>query len=129
MCNKHIGKVQLLLQILHQVKDLGLDGYVQGRYRLVAYNELWIDRQRPGDSDSLAPAAVQLMGICVYQTLGQSHQVHDLLHLLCDGGLFIGLVNTLHQQRFNDCLADRHPGIQGSKGVLEYNLHILPQIL
>ena len=129
VCNKHIGKVQLLLQILHQVKNLGLDGYVQGRYRLVAYDELRINRQCPGDSDSLAPAAVQLMGICIYQTLGQPHQVHDFFHPLGDGGPFTGLVNALHQQRLYDCLADRHPGIQGSKGVLEYNLHILPQIL
>ena len=39
---------------------------------------LGLQRQRPGDADPLAAAAVQLVGIGVDQPRGQAHRVHQL---------------------------------------------------
>ena len=36
--DKKVGQMKLLLQILQEVKDLGLDGDVQGRDRFVSNN-------------------------------------------------------------------------------------------
>ncbi len=58
---------RLALQVHQQVEDLRLNGHVQRRDRLVADDELRIERQRAGDADALAAAAVQLVRIGVDQ--------------------------------------------------------------
>jgi len=55
--DEQIGKAQLLLQVLKQVNDLGLDRDVERGDGLVANYEAWIERQRAGYSDPLALAA------------------------------------------------------------------------
>ncbi|MNC25234.1 hypothetical protein D3C75_733130 [compost metagenome] len=65
MGNEHIGKAVLLLQILHQIQHLGLDGHIQRRYRLVADNEFRIQCERPGNPDPLPLAAGEFMGKAV----------------------------------------------------------------
>ena len=82
MCDKHVGQSHLLLKLFHQVQNLRLDGHVQGRNRLVADDELGIQRQCPGDTDSLPAAAVQLVGIGVDQTVGKTYDLHQLTHPL-----------------------------------------------
>ena len=63
MGDEQIGKSHLLLKVLHQVQHLSLNGHVQGRHRLIADNEFRVQRQSPGNTDSLPAASVQLMGI------------------------------------------------------------------
>ncbi|MMZ67459.1 hypothetical protein D1872_300470 [compost metagenome] len=53
MRDEHIGQAELLLQVLHEVQYLGLYGYVQRRNRLVAYDELRIERQRARNANPL----------------------------------------------------------------------------
>ena len=79
MADKQIGKLQLLLQIPQQIDDLGLDGYVQSRYRLVADDDLGFDHQCPGDADTLALSTGECMGI--------PHQVHGIQSYLLGHGL------------------------------------------
>jgi hypothetical protein len=45
------------LQVAQEVEDLGLDGHVERRGRLVGDEELRIAGQRHGDHDALAHAA------------------------------------------------------------------------
>jgi hypothetical protein len=52
--DEQVGEVELGLQVLHQVDDLGLDRDVQGRDRLVADDEAGVQRQGAGDADALA---------------------------------------------------------------------------
>ena len=40
--NEQISQGSLLLEILHQIQDLGLYRYIQSRYRLIAYDELGV---------------------------------------------------------------------------------------
>ena len=81
--NKDIGQSHLLLKILHQIQDLGLDGNVQGRHRLVTDDQLGLHGQGAGDADTLTAAAVQLMGVGVDQTVCQSNDLHQLMNSLC----------------------------------------------
>jgi len=76
MGDKHIRESQPVLQILHEIQNLGLDRDVQSRYGLVADNKLGTQGESPGNPDPLPSAAVQFVGIGVYQPFGQSHQIH-----------------------------------------------------
>jgi hypothetical protein len=49
--------VQFLLELLDQLEDLGLDGDIKGRRRLVGDQQLWSASQRHRDHDTLAHAA------------------------------------------------------------------------
>ena len=129
MGNKQIGQIQVVLQVLHQVQNLGLNGHVQSRNRLVADDEFGVQRQGPGNADPLATATVQLMRVGVNQPVGKAHHIHDLIDLLVNTRLVLVAENLLHQQGSRDGLADRHAGIQGGKGVLEYDLHIPAHVL
>ena len=59
-----------LLQVLHQVEDLGLDGHVEGRHRLVGHDQLGLEGQGPGQADPLALAAGELVGVAVDRLAG-----------------------------------------------------------
>jgi hypothetical protein len=61
--DEEIGEAELALQILQQVDDLRLDRDVERRDRLVADNELRIERERPRDADALALSAGEFVGI------------------------------------------------------------------
>ena len=47
MCDKQIRGTELVLQFLEQVQNLGLNGHIQRRDRLVADYQLGLDDQRP----------------------------------------------------------------------------------
>src|SRR5699024_6736580 len=120
--DEYVCRPHLPLQLLEQVQDLSLDGYVQGGDRLVADDELGVHRQGPGDADALAAAAVQLVGEGVDKAPGQSHDVHQLQ------GPLLNVRPALEQLVLLDGLADEPhdalPGVQGGEGILEDHLHL-----
>ena len=65
MRDHHVGQVELLLEVLEQVDDLGLDRHVEGRDRLVGHDQLGLERERAGDADALALAAGELVRVAV----------------------------------------------------------------
>ncbi len=79
--NKEVGEPQVLLDLLHQVEHLGLDGDIQGGNRLVADEHLRPDLQSAGDAEALALAAGKLVGIA-QEVIGLD--VHHLQHVLHD---------------------------------------------
>ena len=65
MRDEQVGQLQVLLQLLQQVDDLGLDGDVERRDRLVADDEVGRGGERAGDADPLPLAAGELVRIAV----------------------------------------------------------------
>jgi hypothetical protein len=61
--DEQIGQPQALAQRLEQVDDLRLDRDVERRDRLVADDEVGLDRERAGDADALALAAAELVRV------------------------------------------------------------------
>ncbi len=59
------GEAELVLQVLEQVEDLRLDRDVERRDRLVADDQLRLERERAGDADPLALAARELVRVAV----------------------------------------------------------------
>src|SRR5688572_16379480 len=72
MRGKQVGQMHLLLQLLKQIDDLGLNRNIQSRYRLITDNKLGTDTQRPSDADALPLTPAELMRITVIMVLAQT---------------------------------------------------------
>ena len=119
--DEQIGQVALFLQLLQQVDDLRLDGHVQRGDRLVADDELGIQRQRAGDADALALAAGELVRIAGLVVGLQAAVVHDLVDIVVK--LVLGDQVVLAHGLADD-LADRQARGQAGERVLEDDLHL-----
>ena len=63
--DEQVGQAELVLNVLEQVDDLRLHGHVEGRHRLVGDDQLGPQRKCPGDPDTLALPAGELVRIAV----------------------------------------------------------------
>ena len=63
--DEQIGEAELVLELLEQVDDAGLDADVERRHRLVEHDQLRLDRERAGDADALPLTAGELVRIAV----------------------------------------------------------------
>ena len=63
--DEDVGEAELVLQVVEQVDDLGLDRDIEGGDRLVGDDQLRVRRQGPGDPDPLALAAGELVRVAV----------------------------------------------------------------
>src|SRR5678815_5914156 len=43
--DEQVGETELRLQVFQQIDDLRLDRHVEGRYRLIAHDQLRLDRE------------------------------------------------------------------------------------
>jgi len=64
--DEQVGEFQFFLQIHQQVDNLRLNGDIQRRQRLVAHDELRVQRERARDADALALAADFLLKFCSF---------------------------------------------------------------
>ena len=78
--DEEIGEVELALEILEQVDDLRLDGDVERRHRLVADDDLGVERERARDADALALTAAELVRIAVVEIGVEADGAQQLLH-------------------------------------------------
>ena len=69
-----------LLQVLEQVEDLRLDRDVERRDRLVADDQLRVQRERARDPDALALAARELVRVAVREARVEADDVEQLAH-------------------------------------------------
>ena len=75
--DEDVRQSQLPLEGLEQVQDLGLDGDVEGRDRLVADDEVRLQHQSPGDPDPLPLAAAELVRVAPGVVRLEPDHVHD----------------------------------------------------
>ena len=129
MGDEEIGQLEFLLQILHQVDDLRLDGDIERGDRLVRDDQLRSQGERARDADTLPLAATELVRVAVVEVRIQADDLQQLLDPL--------VLRPAAQQAevlewLGDDIADGHPRIQGRVGVLEDHLQlaaVLPQFL
>ena len=113
------------LEILQQVDDLGLDGHVQGRDRLVRHDELGRHRQRAGEADALALPPGQGLGPPLEMVGGHRDHVEQLDHAFpALGGV---VAQSLDAQRLAQDLLHRHVRIERSVRILEHDLRLAPE--
>ena len=54
MGDEQVSDIELLLKGFQEIKNLGLDRYIQRTHGFVAHNQLRIERERPSYRDALA---------------------------------------------------------------------------
>src|SRR6202166_329145 len=125
MGDEEISEPDLLLQVLQQIDDLGLDRYIQRRHRLIADDQFGFDRERPRDTDALALAAGEFVRMAADMIRLQAdglEQIHDALFELLPG-----LGQFVNDHGFADDRADAHARIERRIGVLKDDLDIAAQ--
>ena len=122
--DEEVGELELLAQVFEQVDDLGLDGHVQRRHRLVADDELRVQAQRPGDPHPLALAAAHLVRVAVRELRGQPAYGEQL----GDPAVAPARVrlDAVDAHRLVQDGADLHAGVERAVRVLEDDLDLLP---
>src|SRR5258708_12224510 len=65
--NEYVGQPKPPLQVAQEIKHLRADGDIERRYRLVADDELGLDRKRARNGNALALAAGGFMWITALQ--------------------------------------------------------------
>ena len=112
-----------LLQVLEQVEDLRLHRDVERRDRLVADDQLRVDRERARDADALALAAGELVREAVVVLGVEADDLEQLLHaaLVLGGG-----AELVHLERLRDDEADPLARVQRRVRVLEDHHHLAP---
>ena len=120
MGDEQDGEPVLLPQMGKQVDDLGLNGHVQRRHRLVRHQQPRLHGESAGDGHTLALAAGQLRRILVQIALLHAHVVQ------LKGGFCPqtapGRLHMVNGHGLGDDLRRRHPGIQAGGGVLKDQL-------
>ena len=123
--DEDVRQAELVLQLLHQVDDLGLHRDVERRDRLVADEHLRVQRDAAGDADALPLATRELVGVAVDVLGVEPDEVEQLLDPLAAPTLRHDVLVDL--ERLSDDVADRHPGVERGVGVLEDDLDVATQ--
>ena len=77
--DEDVCQAQFLLELLHEVDDLGLHRDVQGRYRLVADQHLGVERDTARNPDALPLTTRELVGVAVDVLGVEADQLQELL--------------------------------------------------
>jgi hypothetical protein len=119
MGNEQIGNPQPLSQVEQQIDDLRPYGYVQGGYRLIQDDQVRIQDQRSGDSDTLPLAARQFIGITASHIRPQADALH---HLDNPAKTFASITPSMNDQRLIEDSADGRSRIERREGILKHHL-------
>ena len=126
MSDKEVGGMGLLLNILHQVYHLGLNGYVESRDTFISDDQFGVHDQGSGNADPLALSSGELMGIAAVVFRCQSDLFQDPADLLLP--FLPGLIHLVDIKTFPDDIPHGFPGVEGSHGILKDHLHLDAQV-
>ena len=79
MGDEDVGEAELLLEVVEQVDDLGLDRDVERRDRLVGDDQLRLQREGAGDPDPLPLPAGELVRVAVVVLGAEADALEQLL--------------------------------------------------
>jgi len=107
--DEQVGEPLLALQIHHQVDDLRLDRHVERGNGLVGDDQLGIERQRAGNRNPLALAALEFVREALHLRGAQADLLEQRGYEL---GLLLAAANAVHFQRIPHDVSCRHPWIK-----------------
>jgi hypothetical protein len=118
--DEDIGKAEAALQVSHEVDDLCLNRDVECRHRLVADDQLRLDRERTSDADALALPAREFVRIAAGVIGTQTHRAQQFSHPRVHVGG--GLRQPMQAQRFGQQARHRHGRIERRIRILKDDL-------
>ncbi len=117
-------QVQALLEIHEEVDDLGLDGDIQRRHRLVGHQEPRPECQGPGQTDPLALAPAELVREAVRTPGVEADEFEQLPHA---GAPLVRRPQAVDDQPLLHDGAGPHARVERRVGILEDHLHLAAQ--
>ena len=120
MRNEQVRQPEFLLQVFEQIQNLRLNRNIQRGDRLVADDQLRLERERPGNADALPLPARKLVGVAVYIAAGEADEVHELHHF---GIHFLPAHLAVNLHRGRNDLPHRLAGVQRIKRLLKHHAH------
>src|SRR5579884_2172200 len=117
--DEDVREPELALEVLEQVEDLRLDGDVEGGDRLVADDQLRLERERARDADALALTAGELVRVAVVVLGVQADALEQLLH-----APLAVLLRVVDRERLRDDLPHALPRVERRVRILEDDLHL-----
>src|SRR4051794_17156555 len=121
MGDEEVREPELVLEVLEEVEDLGLDRDVERRDRLVTHDQLRVQGQCTGDADALPLPPGELVRVAIDEVGTEPDDVEQPL-----GGLAprLSCPELVDDQRLGDDVADGHPRIERGVGILEDDLEL-----
>ena len=123
-----VGEVELVLQLQHQLQDLGPHAHVEHRDRLVGDQDVRLQDDCPGQRDALLLTAREVSWVLAHELAGRREA--DPLERGDDLGLgrlrVVGHVVELEGVKHGG--ADRHRRVERCMGVLEDDLESLAEL-
>ena len=123
--NEDVRQLIFPLQFAHQIQNLRLNRHVQRADRLVADNQLRVERQCARNADALPLSAGKLVRIARVDLFAQTNVVHELQHA---GAALLLVAHVVDNQRLLDAAPDREARVKGGIRVLVDNLNLLGQV-
>ena len=120
--DEQIGRAGLLLDILHQVDYLCLNGHIQRRDALIRDDELGVHDEGAGNAHALTLTAGELVGVALGVLRGKADLGKDLFHLFA--ALCLRFAQMVDIQTLADDVLHLFAGVQGCHGVLKDHLHL-----
>jgi len=118
VCNKKIGESQALLEAAEEIEDLGLNGDVESGDGLIADDEVGFDGECASDTNALALAAAELVGVARGVFGGQADEVEEFVDSLSD----TAAGEAVDVEDLANGFADGHAGIERAERILEDDL-------
>ena len=126
MADENIGQTKLVLEILEQVENLGLNRQVECRDGLIQHQKARIEHQRPGDGNALALPAREHVRIAIEVLWPQTN-------LDQHGHRLVPTIGSRHfgveHERLGQHVADFLARIERPIGVLKNDLHLLAHLV
>ena len=123
--DEQVAQAAFGLQVVEQTQHLVLHQHVEGGDRLVAHDDVGVQRHGARDGDALALAAGQLVRVAAHGGLGQLDHVEQPAHTLLTALLVADLVDA---QRLLDRAVDRVHRVERTVRVLEDRLHVAAEV-
>ena len=120
--DEDICQFKLLLQVIQQVQNPGLDRNIQGRGGFIQNQDSGLQRQRPGNDYPLALASREFMRIPVQVLATEANVLQQF------GDPFADVLGpAMNYQGLAHYVLDQHPGVQCPHRVLEDCSYLSPE--
>src|SRR5260370_24241432 len=119
MTDEDEREVEFSLQIPEKIEHLRLNGNVKGGDRLVGNDEVWFERDRARDSNSLPLATGQLMREMASEAAAESNKIQGL----GDTSVALLALNAMGNEGLGDDLGHSGSWVQRTIRILEHPLH------
>ena len=123
--DEDIGERELSLEFLKKIQNLRLDRYIQRGNRLVADDELRLQRKSTRDADTLLLAAGKLMRVAAEMVFLHS----DKLQKPQDPSVYIDtFLHSVDEEGFSQDLANGSAGVKTGGRILKDHLRLLAHL-